>query len=144
MMISGKKCRNDHHRHLWYVSEIPHGRLNRECDAWKLSCTESSGSTEATGTSVGIVSPRRRWHQLRLMRPERTAIARISCASWVPTSDFLLPSIIRSICLCREWQTSDKVLETDGFCVCDAAQSFLGLGKGTHVLYSTSNKRSIL
>ena len=52
------------------------------------------------------------------MRPERTAIARISCASWVPTSDIVFPSIIRNICLCREskkcavWQTSDKVLET--------------------------------
>ena len=35
-------------------------------------------------------------------------------------------------------------LETDGFCVCDTAQSFLGLGNGTQVLYSTSNKRSAL
>ena len=85
------------------------------------------------------------------MRPERTATARISCGSWVPTSDFVFPSIIRSICLCREikkravWQTSDKVLETDGFfCVCDAAQSFLRLGKRTQVLCSTSNKRSAL
>ena len=83
------------------------------------------------------------------MWPERTA-ARISCASWVPTSVFFFPSIIRSICLCREikkcavWQTSDKVLEIDGFCVCDAAQSFLGLGKGTQVLYSTSNNCSTL
>ena len=84
------------------------------------------------------------------MWPERTATAWISCASWVPTSDFFFPSIIRSICLCREikkcamWQRSDKVLETDGFCVRDAAQSFLGLGKGTQVLYSTSNKRGTL
>ena len=52
-----------------------------------------------------------------------------------PTCDFVFPSIIRSICLCRGikkcavWQTSDKVLETDGLCVCDAAQSFLQLGK---------------
>ena len=28
----------------------------------------------------------------------------------------------------------------DGFCVCDTAQSFLGLGKGTQVLYSTSKQ----
>ena len=42
------------------------------------------------------------------------------------------------------WQTSDNVLESDGFCVRDAAQSFLGLGKGTQVLYSTSNKRGTL
>ena len=39
-----------------------------------------------------------------------------------------------SVCVVRSrnglWQTSDKVLETDGFCVGDAAQSFLGLGKG--------------
>ena len=82
------------------------------------------------------------------MRPERTATAKISCASWVPTSDFFFPIIIRSICLCREikkcavWQKSDKVLETDGFRVCDAAQSFLDFGKGRQVLYSTSNKRS--
>ena len=46
-----------------------------------------------------------------------------------PTSDFLFPSIVRSICLCREikkrpvWQTSNKVLQTDGFCICDTAQS---------------------
>ena len=40
--------------------------------------------------------------------------------------------------------SASGVLETDGFCVCDAAQSFLGLGKGTQVLYSTSNKRSTL
>ena len=39
---------------------------------------------------------------------------------------------------------TDIFLETDGFCACDAAQSFLGLGKGTQVLYSTSNKRSTL
>ena len=84
------------------------------------------------------------------MRAKRTAAAGISCASWVPTSDFVFSSIIRSICLCREikkcavWQTSDKVLETVGVCVCDAAQSFLDLGKGTQVLYSTSNKRSTL
>ena len=71
-----------------------------------------------------------------------------SCASWVPTCDFVFPSIIRSICLCREikkcavWQTSDNVLETDRFCVRNAAQSFLRLGKRTQVLYSTSNKRS--
>ena len=69
------------------------------------------------------------------MRPERTATAWISCALWVPNSDLVFPSIIRSICLCREikkcavWQTSDKGLETDGFCVRDAAQSFLGLGR---------------
>ena len=36
------------------------------------------------------------------MRPERTATAWISCASWVPTSNLVFPSIIRSICLCRE------------------------------------------
>ena len=42
------------------------------------------------------------------------------------------------------WQSSDKVLEPDGFCVCDTAQSFLGLGKGTQVLYSAPNKRSSL
>ena len=36
------------------------------------------------------------------VRPERTATARISCALWVPTSDFFFPSIIRSTCLCRE------------------------------------------
>ena len=83
------------------------------------------------------------------MRPERTATAWISSASCVPTSDFFFPSIIRSICLCREikqcavWQTSDKFLETDGFCVRDTAQSFL-LAKGTQVLYSTSNKRGTL
>ena len=41
-------------------------------------------------------------------------------------------------------KTSDKVLETDGSRVCDIAQSFLGLGKGTQVLYSTSNQRSTL
>ena len=84
------------------------------------------------------------------MRPERTATAWISCAPWVPTCDFVFPSIIRNICLCREikkcavWQTSDKVLETDGFCVRDAAQSFLGLGKRTQVLHSTPNKKSTL
>ena len=42
------------------------------------------------------------------------------------------------------WQTSNKVLVTDGFCVCDTAQSFHGLGKGTQVLCSTSNKRRTL
>ena len=42
------------------------------------------------------------------------------------------------------WQAPDKVLETDGFCVCNTAQLFLGLGMGTQVLYSTSNKRSNL
>ena len=65
-------------------------------------------------------------------------------------SGFFFPSIIRGVCLCREIkkcavrQTSDKILETDGFCVCDAAQSSPGLGNGTQVLYSTSNKRSTL
>ena len=50
-----------------------------------------------------------------------------------PTSDFVFPTIFRSICLCREikkcavWQSSDKVLEIDGFCVRNAAQSFLRL-----------------
>ena len=84
------------------------------------------------------------------MWPERTAPAWISCASWAPTSDFFSTSIIRSIGLCREikkcavWQTSDKVSEARGFCVCDTAQYLFGLGKGTHVLYSTSNKRSAL
>ena len=56
-----KEVQNDHHRHLWYVSEIPTrsngfgGRLNvmRRVD---IVCTESSGSTEVTGTSDGIVS----------------------------------------------------------------------------------------
>ena len=42
------------------------------------------------------------------------------------------------------WQTSNKVSETDGFYVCDSAQSFLGFGKGTQALCSTSNKRSAL
>ena len=40
--------------------------------------------------------------------------------------------------------SASGVLETDGFGVCDAAQSFLGLGKGTQVLYTTSNGRSTL
>ena len=62
----------------------------------------------------------------------------ISCASWVPTSDFLFPSILRSICLCREikeravWQTSDKALEAHGFWVCDR--------NGPQVSHSTPNK----
>ena len=38
----------------------------------------------------------------------------------------------------RSWKLVASV------CVCDIAQSFLGLGKGTQVLYSTSNKRSTL
>ena len=44
---------NTHHRHLWYDSEVPHGpnkgfggRLNV---MRRVVCTESSGSTEATG-----------------------------------------------------------------------------------------------
>ena len=71
-----------------------------------------------------------------------------SFVSWVPTSDFFFLGIVRSICLCREirkravWQTSEKVLETCAFCVCDSAPSFLGLGNGRQVLYSASNKRS--
>ena len=50
--------------------------------------------------------------------------------------------VLRGFHLCREikncavWQTSDKVLETDGFCVRNAAQSFL--------LHNTPNKRSTL
>ena len=36
------------------------------------------------------------------------------------------------------------VLETDGFCVRNAAQSFFRLGKRTQMLYSTPNKRSTL
>ena len=63
---------------------------------------------------------------IRLLWSERTTTAWISCASRIPTSDFFFPSIIKSICVCRDskeravWQTSDKVLETDGFCVCDS------------------------
>ena len=63
---------------------------------------------------------------------------------------FLSPSIARSICLCRETmeravqQTSDKVLEPHGFCVCNTAQHVLGLGKRAHVLYNTPNKINAL
>ena len=52
--------------------------------------------------------------------------------------------LYRDIKKCAVWQTSDRVLETDGFCVRDAAQFFLGLGKRTQVLHNTSNKRSTL
>ena len=41
-------------------------------------------------------------------------------------------------------QTSDKVLEPHGFCVCNTAQHVLGLGRGAHVLYNTPNKISAL
>ena len=69
------------------------------------------------------------------MRPERTSSQASSGAS---------VCVVRSrdvLCgkrLTRSWKLMASA------CVCDAAQSCLGLGKGMQVLYSTSNKRSTL
>ena len=79
---------------------------------------------------VNLVEPCQVQDVVLLLWPERAPAAWISCVSWVPTSDFFFPSITRSICLCREvkeraaWQTSDKLVEAHGFCVCDTAQFY--------------------
>ena len=79
----------------------------------------------------------------------QVVVARKNC-HYLDLVCFVSQASSRSICLCGEikkravWQTSNKVLETDGFCVRNAAQSFLRLGKRTQMLYSTPNKRSTL
>ena len=115
------------------IDSLAEGCVKGTCVV-SCSCTDISSSA-LTGRLGGTKSGPRRDVASCCCGQKELPLRWISCASWVPTSDFLFPSTVRSICLCREikkravWQTSNKVLETDGFCVCDTAHSFLGLGK---------------
>ena len=80
-----------------------------------------------------VVAARKNCHCLDLVSHNQSSQASSRASVYVVRS--------RNV-LCGKRVT--KSWKNDGICVCDTAPSFLGLGKGTQVLCSTSNKRNTL